>query len=93
MRSERNIVYNVLEAQKREHESDTIHVIGTHKNLHAANLAAAEHMMDVRSQPWISKRDPDVDLQEDGSLNMGAWLEPYNGNRVRVYVQLDRLRG
>jgi hypothetical protein len=93
MRSEKNIVYNVMETMKREHEGNTATVIGTHKSLHAANMAAAEHMMDLRGQPWVSGRDPDVELQEDGRLSLGAWQEPYNGNRMSVYVEMDRLRG
>ncbi|KAF2684918.1 hypothetical protein K458DRAFT_403855 [Lentithecium fluviatile CBS 122367] len=93
--AERNVIYNVVEAVNSEYMDDTFQIIGTYKNLHSANLAAAEHMIDEGH--WASGthagNEPEIALRRDGTLRLEIETDGSMGGLVSVFVQPERLRG
>lgn len=91
-RGNENAIYHVVEDLDSDYMDDSSDVIGTYRNVHTANLKAAEQMVEGGYLESDDESELRVSIGEDGNLWMQTATEGSTGGRVSIYVRRGELR-
>jgi hypothetical protein len=94
--TDRNTIYNVFMEMRSTYMDNSSETVGTYKNVHAANQAAIEYIIEEGhySSGAHAGYELEIDLdEEDGTLHLEIETDGSMGGLVSVWAQPGRLRG